>query len=218
MNKIAGIVIAIIIVIAGGLLILNFNSSTVDDNSMMGGESDPTEKLPTDAQFTLDAESSTLTWSASRIVGESHTGTVDIARGRVVRQDGEFIGGEFVFDMNTISESKDNQIFLKDVKSDDFFGVEQFPTADLVITSIVPASDSSFAVTGELTIRGITNEISFTADTSFSKGILLAEANFEINRTRWGIVFDSGTFFANLGDEAIKDEIQYELDLVFTQN
>ena len=43
----------------------------------------------------------------------------------------------------------------------------------------------------------------------------MANAEFSIDRTRWGIEYSSGTIFAELGDKAIRDNIDYRLELVF---
>jgi len=165
--------------------------------------------------WTLDSDASTLTWSASRIASSAHTGTVDIASGSLVADESGFVGGEFVMDMASISEANDNEGFLKHVKSDDFFGVETFPEATFVITDLNDQGNGEFEVVGDLTIRGITNEIQFTAETQGDANRLAMSAEFEIDRTLWDIKFDSSSFVQNLGDKAIKDEIGFELGLAF---
>ena len=51
------------------------------------------------------------------------------------------------------------------MKSDDFFGVEKFPVAKLVITGSTPFDKGNGVVTGNLTIKGVTNPIEFKAAT-----------------------------------------------------
>ena len=38
--------------------------------------------------------------------------------------------------------------------------------------------------------------------------------NFKINRTKWGVVYNSGNFFEDLGDYMIKDEIEFDIFLL----
>jgi hypothetical protein len=45
--------------------------------------------------------------------------------------------------------------------------------------------------------------------------ILSAKADFVIDRTKWDIKYGSGSFFKEMGDKAIKDEIIFSLDLKF---
>ena len=49
------------------------------------------------------------------------------------------------------------------LKSDDFFGVEKFPIAKLVVTGSTPFDKGTGVVSGTLTIKGVTNPIEFKA-------------------------------------------------------
>lgn len=167
--------------------------------------------LPVDEEYILDTENSLLTWEISKIVGNHHTGTVAIKEGSLTRENDEFTKGEFIIDMTTITETKDNQRFLNHIKSGDFFDVDNYPISTLIIKSIT----EDYTVTADLTIMDQTNEISFPARVSTNNGKLHISADFEIDRTQWGITYGSGSFFEDLGDKAIKDEIKYSLELVF---
>lgn len=168
-----------------------------------------------DGVYELDAAKSDLRWAAERIVGNSHQGAVTIKDGRVVLASGAVAEGHFTIDMSAITESKDNQKFLGHIKSDDFFAVDKFPTAKFNLKSIQPIAGNSYAVIGDLTIRDKANEITFEATISDVPDGLRATANFAIDRTKWGINYDSGSIFQQLGDKAIRDEIQLELGLIF---
>ncbi|MCH8864998.1 MAG: YceI family protein, partial [Chloroflexi bacterium] len=82
--------------------------------------------LPVNEEYILDTENSLLTWEASRI-GIKHTGTVAIKEGSLIRENDEFTKGEFIIDMTTITETKNNQRFLNHIKSKDFFDVDKYP-------------------------------------------------------------------------------------------
>ena len=45
-------------------------------------------------------------------------------------------------------------------------------------------------------------------------GKLTATASFAIDRTLWGVTYNSGNFFKNLGDYLINDAIQFDVKLV----
>jgi polyisoprenoid-binding protein YceI len=79
------------------------------------------------------------------------------------------------------------------LKSLDFFDVEHFPTMQFVSSSAMTTSDRMFAVTGDMTIRGVTKRmtipVSFRPDQSvsdLSSGVL--ESTFEIDRTEFGLI------------------------------
>ncbi|MBS3147884.1 YceI family protein [Candidatus Woesearchaeota archaeon] len=167
-----------------------------------------------DGMYVLNTQKSTLGWTASRIVGIPHVGTVSLREGVLIAEK-DSLWGDFTIDLNSISESKNNSRFLTHVKSADFFDVETYPTSQFTINSAEKTGTDSYSLTGELTIKDITREITFPATFLFEGDSLLANASFEINRLDWNITYDSGSIFGELGDKAIKDEIGYALLLVF---
>ena len=68
----------------------------------------------------------------------------------------------FKVDMNSINtnnEDRDNHL-----RSEDFFEVEKYPTMDFESTKIVKTDDDEYDVTGNLTIKGVTKEVTFNAE------------------------------------------------------
>ena len=228
--------IVIVIVVVGGFLILRPTTSDapVDEPNNTGTETENEVTRPADGEapdedmveipedavvYTVNTNESTLTWSSSRIVGSDHTGTVPINEGLIVNEQDRFTGGQFTLDIINFTENKNNERFMNHVRSADFFDVEQFPTAEFVITDMIPNGESdgnvfNVRVTGDLEIKGITNEIQFPATLELTDGTVKATASFTIDRTRWGIEFDSGSIFTDLGDRAIEDDIEFDLDLI----
>ncbi|RJQ20759.1 YceI family protein [Candidatus Woesearchaeota archaeon] len=180
-------------------------------------ENEPTTSFVADGTYTLDPTQSTLSYSAARITGSSHTGTVALSFGEFTLA-GETAHGTFTIDMTQITESKNNTRFLTHLASEDFFAVAQHPTSTFTITEAEKTNTAEYLITGNLTIIGNTKEITFPAQLSLENNSLLARANFTIDRTRWNITYDSGSIFSEIGDRAIKDNIGYALDLVFTKN
>ena len=220
MKKGIGLIVIILLVI-GGWFVLRPGDDTAPETD--NEETEHVEDLgkapnviPDNALvYQIDTEASTLSWQAERLTGSGHTGLAPIVGGMIIQDDEEFIGGEFIILIDEITESKSNDRFLGHVKSDDFFNTEEFPTATLEITDVVVSEDApdSYEVTGDLTIKGQTNEVIFPANISVNDGDLTASASFEIDRTLWGITFESASLFKELGDKAIKDEIQFEVSL-----
>jgi polyisoprenoid-binding protein YceI len=60
-----------------------------------------------------------------------------------------------------------------------------------------------------LTIKGITKGISFPATLKKVGSKYIANASFSIDRTKWDIRYGSSSFFDNLGNKAIKNEIEF---------
>ena len=138
-----------------------------------------------------------------------------MAEGSLTLSGGELVAGSFVLDMTSIASTDGAPgRLVEHLNSDDFFGTATFPTASLVIVSAESLGDGNYAVVGDLTIKGITNPIEFTASASESDGVVNATADIVFDRSLYDVQFGSGTFFSDLGDDLISDEIEIAVELV----
>lgn len=167
--------------------------------------------------YEIDTQASTLGWSASKIVGGGHTGTMEIFSGEIFFDaDGNLKGGKFEVDMNSITEDKDNEKVIAHLKNEDFFDVVNHPTSTFEITDVnsVDSDEYTHEIEGNLTIKDITKNIAFSINLSEEGENYRANSTFEIDRTEWDIRYNSAKFFSDLGDKAIKDSVEYTLDIV----
>ena len=163
----------------------------------------------------VDASKSSISWLAKKVTGQ-HEGTVNLKEGNLIFKGKKVVGGNFTVDMTsmTTTDLKAGQGKEKldgHLKSEDFFGTEKFPTSTLVFKTIAAKSDGVYSVTADLTIKGITESVTFDLATTTNS----ASANVKINRTKFGIKYGSGSFFDNLGDRAIADEFDLTVALKF---
>ena len=105
------------------------------------------------------------------------------------------------------------------LKSEDFFNVEKFPTATIVINSATPIrgvknGEPNYTFKGDLTIKGISNEIEFKSVVGFTKEYAMATGEIIIDRTLFDVRYGSGKFFENLGDTMIHDEFKISFDII----
>jgi len=166
----------------------------------------------------VNAENSTIKWIGSK-VASSHEGTVNIQKGMLMIDHGTLVGGQFSIDMTSISntdiESEEYRAKLNGhLKNEDFFNVEQFPLAIITITKAVKGDDNSYKIIADLTIKGITHPVTFAAVVTVKGLNVLATAKIKIDRTKWDIKYGSGSFFENLGDKMILDEIEFDVSLL----
>lgn len=173
-------------------------------------------------ELSVDTEASVVNWKGSKII-KSHNGTLKLSKGSVELENGSLVGGNFVIDMTTMDNEdlKGTDGYAKllgHLKSPDFFNVDSFPTASFVITSVAPAAEGTEAtntVTGDLTIKGITNSISFPATVNAKDGAFKATAPITFDRSNYDVRFGSKTFFPDkVADELIKNEIELNVVLV----
>ncbi len=153
----------------------------------------------------------TVEWFAEKVIGGGHNGIINIKEDKLVFSDGMLSGGTLIFDMSTIS-STDLSGELKQkleghLKSDDFFGVDQFPESVLSIKNVSKNADGkSVKIQSELTIRNITNALEFDAELENISNNVIYKAEIPVDRSKYDVKFGSTSFFKDLGDNAIKNE------------
>lgn len=168
-------------------------------------------------KYVVKPADSTLKWEGRKLTG-AHAGMIKIKSGELIFEGPEFVGGEFVIDMTTISvediKEKDKAARLKGhLESDDFFSVNQYKTAKFVIKDARFSKGGLYDVTGDLTIKGKTHPISFMADVTEDGNKLVAKADIVFNRAKYDVRYGSGSFFDNLGDKMIYDDISLKVEL-----
>jgi len=160
-----------------------------------------------EANYMVDAANSSLSWVGSKAVGDEHKGKLSLKDGSFVISEGQIMAGQATIDMNSINnedlEGKWKQKLEGHLKSPDFFDVAQFPTATINIKS-----DGANGFNGELTLRGVTMPVKLPATvTQEGTNYIVTLQPFKIDRTEWGVKYNSGKFFQNLKDKMINDDI-----------
>lgn len=175
------------------------------------------------AAFEIDTKASKVHWTGKKVTGE-HTGYLSVGKGTVMLENNSVVGAQLNIDMTSIvcTDIKDegtNQKFVGHLKSDDFFSVEKHPNVKFEITSMKPGSSAGeYNVNGKLTIKGITDDVSFPAKVSVNGGLVKAVGTAKLDRTKWDIRYGSGKFFEGLGDRMIYDEFEVTFDIAAKAN
>lgn len=161
--------------------------------------------------FEIDTKESKVYWTGKKVSGE-HTGHLLIGAGTVYLENNKVVAANVKMDMNTIVctdlEGEWGDKLVAHLKNDDFFSVDKFPQAVFTIKSV-----KSGNVVGDLTIKGITHEVSFPAEVSVNGNTVTASGTASIDRTKYDIRYGSGKFFSDLGDKMILDEFEIKFDL-----
>jgi polyisoprenoid-binding protein YceI len=107
------------------------------------------------------------------------------------------------------------------LKSADFFDVEKFPTLSFKSTRIVAAKAGELAVSGDLTIRGVTRNVTFNVEgpTSPAKDPwgntrVAVSATTKINRKDFGLTWNAAL---ETGGILVGEEITITLDVQFVK-
>ncbi len=161
----------------------------------------------------VNIEKTTIQWNGKKVTGEHH-GSIKLKSGSLNMNNGTINGGVFLIDMSSLV-NEDLSGGMKEkleghLKSDDFFGVEKYPLAKLVIKEATAFKDDMSTVKADLTIKGITNPVSF--DVKRVKSAY--HAVITVDRSRYDVRYGSGKFFDNLGDKTIYDDFTLDVMLV----
>lgn len=167
--------------------------------------------------YKVNNKETKVVWHAEKVTG-SHTGNVTVKEGQLMMENGKLTGGNFVIDMTSITctdlEGEYNQKLVGHLKSDDFFGVANFPTATLKIKQAVHQGKNDYKIIGDLTIKGITKPIKFNATINEESGKITGKGKLIIDRAEYNVRYGSGSFFDDLGDKTIYDEFELNITLI----
>ena len=98
------------------------------------------------------------------------------------------------------------------LKSEDFFAVEKHPTSKFEITEVKDLTDNKVSVSGNLTLRDVTKNITYEAEVlESSDAKFVAKADFNINRKDWGVAYEG------MKDDLISNEINFKINLIAGQ-
>ena len=178
---------------------------------------------PGDASYIVDCEQSVIHWFG-RNRNTTHRGTVRLSSGEISVK-GSQVEGSFEINMlSIINIDLDGDPLQPDLiahlMSEDFFLARLFPKAYFTIKSVeqveeIPSSLPNFRVQGVFELRGLKNDIEFLATVSpLQDGEVKIEAHFDIDRTRWGVLYGSSRFFEHLGYHLVYNPISLQIRLV----
>lgn len=176
--------------------------------------------------FTVDTTQSTITWTGYKPNGE-HTGTFNISNGTLNADSTGIAAGSFTINVASITDKdlsgEDKAKLEGHLKSADFFEVEKYPTAKFEVTKVEAYSVGSDTtkksklegathfISGNLTLKDQTKNITFPAKVSMTADQLTANADFDIDRTNWNMNYKGPN---NPQDWFIRKEVNIKLNVV----
>ena len=162
----------------------------------------------------VNVEKSTINWNAKKVTGE-HSGTVNLQDGVLIFKNGKVAGGNFTVNMTSVSTTDLSGEWKAKLdghlKADDFFSTEKFKTSTLEFKKIATKANGVYTVTADLTIKGITNPVTFDLNVKGNT----ASTVVKVDRTKYDIKYGSKSFFESIGDKAINDDFDLTVNLQF---
>ena len=134
-----------------------------------------------------------------------HDGGFKDFEGKFIVQDGKPQGGSFTIDM--ASTWSDNDDLTKKLKTSQFFDVPAFPTSEFVVTSFNKKNENAYDISGNLTLHGVTKNITFPSTVETNEDLIKVTAEFDINRKDFDISYPGKK------DDLIRDEVIIKFNL-----
>lgn len=170
------------------------------------------------AKYMANPAESTIEWTGFKPTGK-HNGTIKVESGIFTVNDGKIESGTFLIDMNSIvvldipADDEYNGKLVGHLKSDDFFDVEKYPSAAFEVTGFEEKEGKTW-LSGNLTLKEKKNNVTFPVTVSFNNGqYSITSEVFTIDRSKWDVKYGSKSFFDNLGDKFINDDIELKISL-----
>ena len=166
----------------------------------------------------IDETKSKLTWEGKKVSGTSHTGSIKMKNSNIEVDVNGNISGNIIIDMKSIN-NKDLSGNYKSkleshLKSQDFFDVNRFETGQISFNSVA-RNNNKITFEGDLTIKDITHPVSFDAFMKKDENDkIMAKSVIIFDRAKYDVRYGSGSFFENLGDNMIADDIKLDVEIL----
>tara|TARA_B100000579_G_scaffold370631_1_gene332767 strand:+ start:66 stop:716 length:651 start_codon:yes stop_codon:yes gene_type:complete len=169
--------------------------------------------------YNLLTDSSNVAWLGTELTTKTHFGSLRAQSGNLKIDKNGGVVGKIVINMQSIIvedlKGRSKEVLENHLKSDDFFGTNDFPTATLEFNSSNRYNDDGGHIfNGNLTIKGITNKVEFSAKLIGQTPMLHAVGKLVFDRSKYNVRFRSGSFFDDLGDKLILDDIEVDINLI----
>ena len=168
--------------------------------------------------YVMDNDNSSIKWTGRELSTKSHYGSLQMKNGSLTVNTDGTVNGIIKIDMTTIDcedlQGRSKASLERHLRSDDFFSVESHPIATLTFKSEGGiGAGNKLAFNGDLEIKGISHPISFESELKSVDTKVSALVDMTFDRSKYNVRFRSGTFFQNLGDKLIYDDIEISVDI-----
>ena len=135
-------------------------------------------------------------------------------------ENGEFHGASVKAQVKLDSIATGQKDRDEHLKNGDFFDIAQYPTMDFVSTSFEKVDDDEYKISGNLTIKGVTNPVTLkleyggTAVDPWGNTKAAFSIDGKINRKDWGLTYNATL---EAGGVMISDEVRILGEVQLTQ-
>jgi polyisoprenoid-binding protein YceI len=167
-------------------------------------------------KWTVDASHTSVGFTVKHMMVSKVKGSFGVVEGTLEGNPEDLTGAKIDFkidttSINTNSEDRDNHL-----RSADFFDTETYPSITFVSTEIVKKGDNEYDVTGDITIKDVTQKITFEAEyegtgkNPWGVEVAAFEVEGKISRKEFGLTWNQAL---EAGGVLVGDDIKISIDL-----
>lgn len=166
--------------------------------------------------YTIDAAHSRIGWQARHAMVTNVRGNFSDFEGTFVINEADPSASSASLTIQTGSVSSSQEQRDGHIKSPDFFDVETHPTITFASTSIVKHDDEEYAVTGDLTIKGVSHPVTIdltysgAAKDPFGNTRIGFEGKAAISRKEWDLTWNAAL---ETGGVLVSDKVKLDFDI-----
>ena len=169
-------------------------------------------------EYQIDKTKSVVRW-IGRTPVKFHDGTINIQEGNFSVDDNGILNGNIIIDMESINctdlSGGGKKSLEEHLMNDDFFSVNKFKISKINISSEMKPNNGLIDFKGNLEIKNISNPISFKSSINKTpEGKYTASSKLTFDRSMYNVKYKSKSFFDDLGDKFINDDIEIELEII----
>ncbi len=211
-------------------LLVSFAAASCNSSQAPEVDADAaTATAPVETQaviYKIAPTESKVAWVGSKLVGDKHSGTINVTDGMLAFDGTTLAAGDFTIDMTSLAVTDLDEAGGKGkleghLKNADFFEVDKFPTAKFTIAQVQPDSSTpgiTHQLTGNLEMKGVSKSVTIPANIQVTADAVTATTPaFQIDRNDWGVKYGSGLSGA-VGDNVISDDVELTINLRATRS
>jgi polyisoprenoid-binding protein YceI len=167
-------------------------------------------------EFKLDNKKSEISWTGKAAFNSySLTGTLSSEAGKIIIKDNQIESLEVIINMKSLNH--ENKRLKSHLRGKDFFEVKKYAQATFTLDKPTAVKDGHAELSGTLKIKNSAHSEKIKAIVKIENDQVLLNFNTEIDRTKYGVKFNSPTFFKKMKENAIADAFKLEGGFVFVK-
>ncbi|MFY0629865.1 MAG: YceI family protein [Flavobacteriaceae bacterium] len=165
-------------------------------------------------EYNVDKKQSKLNWTGKAAFNAYKlNGKLSLEKGVLIIEDNQIKQLTVLIDMKSLDHSIGD--LKKHLRSKDFFEVKKYPTATFTLTKPIEIIEGNVTLTGTMKIKKTTREETIIARISKENNAYTITFDTKLDRTKYGVKFNSPSFFKKMKENAIADKFSLKGEFLF---